>query len=357
MLTLTPRRHCTIAVAAWLALALQPARALAQEPAPTSRAELIEQAKKEKNTALQPYTPNKLETAIDRAEDLFLSGRLHWHPFFESAYAGGGFTLGAGYRRFVSPYNTIDLRGSITFSGYKRIEAEFLAPRLFDRRGVLSVLGGWREATTVGFYGLGTGATSVDDRANYSFNQPYASAMLDVWPTRRLFVLRGGLEVSQWEQEAGGGSAPSVEEVYTPATLPGLGSLSTYVHTHGIVGIDSRPRRATRDAAASTASPLTTSPIPTTPTASRKSTTRPFSTSRCCAMPGCCRCARRVETTSRRRRARFRSSCCRRSAAGRRCAAFRAGASATATACCCRRNGASWSTGFSTRRCSTTPAR
>ena len=213
---------------------------MAQEPAPTSRTAAIEQAKAEKNTALQPYTPNKLETAIDRAEDLFLSGRLHWHPFFESAYAGGGFTLGAGYRRFVSPYNTIDLRGSITFSGYKRIEAEFLAPRLFDRRGVLSVVGGWREATSVGFYGIGTGATSVDDRANYSFNQPYASAMLDFWPTRRLLLLRGGLELSQWNQEAGGGSAPSVDEVYTPATLPGLGASPTYLHVQGTVGLDSR---------------------------------------------------------------------------------------------------------------------
>ena len=31
--------------------------------------------------------------------------------------------------------------------GYKRIEAEFMAPRLFNRRGSLSVIGGWREAT------------------------------------------------------------------------------------------------------------------------------------------------------------------------------------------------------------------
>ena len=129
---------------------------------------------------------------------------------------------------------------AITFSGYKRIEAEFLAPRLFNRRGVLSVIGGWREATTVGFYGIGTGPTSVDDRANYSFTQPYVSTTLDFWPTRRLFVLRGGLEFSQWSQEGSDSSEPSVEEVYTPETLPGLGASPTYLHVQGTAGFDSR---------------------------------------------------------------------------------------------------------------------
>jgi hypothetical protein len=235
-----PRRHRAIAMAAWLAFTLVPSPVPAQDLTTASRVAVIEQAKADKAANVRPYEPSKVEATIDRVEDIFLSGRLHWHPYFQSAYAGGGFTLGAGYSRFVSPYNTVDLRGSITFSGYKRLEAEFRAPRLFDRRGVLSVIGGWREATSVGFYGIGTGPTSVDDRANYSFTQPYASATLDLWPTRRLLVLRGGLEVSQWTQEAGGGSAPSVDEVYTPETLPGLGASPTYVHTQGMAGLDSR---------------------------------------------------------------------------------------------------------------------
>ena len=234
------RRHRVLAVAVWLALAFLPSLVAAQDLATTSRTAVIEQAKAEKVAASRPYEPGKVEAAIDRAEDILRTGGLHWHPFFDSAYAGGGFTLGAGYRRFVSPYNTIDLRGSITFSGYKRIEAKFMAPRLFDRRGRLSVIGGWREATSVGFYGIGTGPTSVDDRVNYAFTQPYASTTLDFWPTRRLFLLQGGLELSQWSQESGGGSDPSVEEVYTPDTLPGLGASPTYVHVQGTAGIDSR---------------------------------------------------------------------------------------------------------------------
>jgi hypothetical protein len=223
--------------AALIAILLSGVAAEAQE---TREAE-IARAKAEKVGALQPYEPSKAEQLIERAEDMLLSGRLHWHPFFDSAYSGGGFTVGAGYRRYVSSYNTLDVRGSITPSGYKRVEAEFLAPRLFRRRGVLSVIGGWREATQVGFYGTGTASTTQDDRANYSFTQPYVTGRLEVRPTRKWLVLGGGLEYSQWDQGTGSGSAPSVEEIYTPATLPGLGASPTYLHAQGFAAFDTRP--------------------------------------------------------------------------------------------------------------------
>jgi hypothetical protein len=221
----------------------QPAQA---EPAqtqpapPETRAAVLAQARAAKKPTVRVYEPNKAEEWLDRAEKLLLTGGLRWHPFFDSAYAGGGFTLGAGYRHFVSPYNTVDVRGSITLSGYKRVEAEFLAPRLFNRRGTVSVIGGWREATQVGFYGIGTTQTTSGDRTNYSFTQPYVAGRIAVWPTRRLFVVGGGLEYSQWDQGPGSGTAPSVEEVYTPETLPGLGAKPTYLHAEGSAALDWR---------------------------------------------------------------------------------------------------------------------
>jgi hypothetical protein len=193
-----------------------------------------------KDTTLTHYEPNKAEAYVKKLEQTFMGGVVHWHPFFDSAYAGGGFTVGAGYTKHVSAYNTFDVRGSYTLTSYKRIEAEFLAPRVFDRRGVLSVVGGWREATQVGFYGTGTGNTSKDDRTNYSFRQPYASALLDVRPRRNFLKFSGGLEYSQWEQRPGEGSVPSVEEAYTPATLPGLGATVTYLHSQVAAAFDWR---------------------------------------------------------------------------------------------------------------------
>ena len=217
--------------------------ALAQSSAPEAdtRAAQIVTAQQQKAHELKVYEPNKAEVWVKKLEEQFLTGSLHWHPFFDSAYSGGGFTLGAGYARYVSAYNTIDLRGSVTPSGYLRFETEFRAPRVFNRRGVLSVLGGWREATQVGFYGFGTDPTSKDDRANYGFRQPYVSATLDMRPKRNWIVLGGGVDYSQWDQRPGEGDQPSVEEVYTPAALPGLGAKVTYLHAQGTAAADTRP--------------------------------------------------------------------------------------------------------------------
>jgi len=207
-----------------------------------SRTELIEQAEQAKSEAMKPAAPGKAEAYVARISDAFLSGQMHWHAFWQNAYSGGGFTVGAGYTRFVSAYNTVDVRGSITPSGYKRLEAEFLAPDLFKRRGILSVIGGWREATQVNFFGLGQ-TTPQENLTNYGFTQPYLHARLEVFPTRKLLVARGNFELSQWNQGSGSGSSPSIETVYTPATLPGLGASPVYLHTQGMVGIDSRPAR------------------------------------------------------------------------------------------------------------------
>jgi hypothetical protein len=235
-------RAATIMATALTGVSLCGAPVAAQEtPQPTTRAAILEQAQAEKATALHPFKPGKAEAIFDKVEDAFLTGNVHWHPFFDSAYAGGGFTLGAGYIQHVSSYNTLDLRGSITFSGYKRIEAAFVAPRLFNRRGSLTAIGGWREATQVGFYGIGNENTSKNNRANYQFDQPYGSATLDLWPTRQFLLLEGGLELSKWSQGPGSGTAPSVEQVYTPQTLPGLGASPIYLHSQGTLGFDSRP--------------------------------------------------------------------------------------------------------------------
>jgi hypothetical protein len=208
-------------------------------PEAATRQAAIEQAQAEKDRDLQPHLPSKGERLANRAEDIILHG-LTWYPFFESAYQGGGFPLGVGYRRYVSPYNQIDVRGSYTLSGYKRAETEFLAPHLFNRRGVLSLLGGWREATEVGFYGVGADSL-VEHRTGYDFRQPYARATLTVRPTRRRWLLQGATEWTEWQQGASRGSFPSIDTRFTPQTLPGLNADVTYFHSQATMGFDWRP--------------------------------------------------------------------------------------------------------------------
>ena len=240
------RRLVIVTAVALAASIWRPPAARAQDaeqaPEATSRGGLIEQLEQAKFDALQPAAPGKAEAYVARISDMFLSGNMHWHAFWQNAYSGGGFTVGAGYLTHVSPYNFLDVRGSYTFSGYKRLESEYIAPELFGRRGRLSVLGGWREATQVNFYGLGQN-TKQENLVNYGFTQPYIGANLEVFPTRRLLTLTGAVDVSQWNQGPGSGSSPSIEQKYTPATLPGLGASPVYFHSLGTIGIDSRPAR------------------------------------------------------------------------------------------------------------------
>jgi outer membrane protein assembly factor BamA len=100
-------------------------------------------------------------------------------------------------------------------------------------------IGGWREATQVGYYGLGND-TAKSDRANYGFKQLYGMATFGMRPRRTPFAFQAGLETSQWEQTPGSGAVSSIDEVYTPESLPGLGATITYLHSHATVGVDTR---------------------------------------------------------------------------------------------------------------------
>jgi len=216
----------------------------AQSPEPQREVETrqatIANATADKADDLHPYEVTSAERVILRVENRFNNEAIRLHPYFQNAYRGGGFAAGAGYMFHTGEYSTLDVRGSYSIKSYKLAEAEFVAPRLFDRRGELTVLGGWRDATEVPFHGFGMN-TSTGDVANYGFEQPFGSASLKLRPTRRLLMIRGGFEASRWDLKSGQGTSPSVDEVYTPTSLPGLDATTTYLHSQATVGLDSRP--------------------------------------------------------------------------------------------------------------------
>jgi hypothetical protein len=100
------------------------------------------------------------------------------------------------------------------------------------------VIGGWREATQVPFYGLG--ASEAENRVSYGFTQPHASALLTLRPTRRFLVVNGGLEYVQWDLQPGRDSPP-IESIFPPGTLTGVDATVNYLHTQAGFGLDWRP--------------------------------------------------------------------------------------------------------------------
>src|SRR6185369_9649489 len=84
----------------------------AQTPEPDTREAAVEQAQREKARNLHPYVPGRTEQLITKASNAFANPTTKWHPYFQNAYRGGGFALGAGYMQHVSAYNFVDVRGS-----------------------------------------------------------------------------------------------------------------------------------------------------------------------------------------------------------------------------------------------------
>jgi hypothetical protein len=212
---------------------------LAQSSEPDTRQGVIETAAAEKATDLKPYQVTTAEKWVTKIERRFTGQVVRLHPFLEPAYSGGGFTVGSGYTFHPSPYSTLDVRGSYSIREYKLAEAEFNHPRLFDRRAALNIRGGWRDATEVAFHGVGM--DSPDQHLTFGFEQPYGSASLTVRPTRRLLFVRGGFEAAEWDLKPGRTAESSYDSVYTPRTLAGVDTDTTYLHTEATVGIDSRP--------------------------------------------------------------------------------------------------------------------
>jgi hypothetical protein len=85
----TPRITLALVASALLLCATQPASAQSP-PAGDTRAARLAAEKAEKAKQLKPYEPNKAEVLVKKLEEQFLTGAMHWHPFFTSAYSGGG---------------------------------------------------------------------------------------------------------------------------------------------------------------------------------------------------------------------------------------------------------------------------
>ena len=208
--------------------------ALAQE----SREALIASKQAEKSAQLRRYEPEGAERFIRKVEHVFISQPSGLYPWFESVYSGGGFTLGAGYRQYYGDRTHADLKGLYSITGYKLIELSTDSWGHAGGRLDLHARGGYRDATQVAYYGLGN--DSPPDGSNFRMKQSYVGGDLQARPGG-FTTFGAGLTYEEYKLESGTGSEPSIEEIFTPETAPGLGSSPAYLHSVVSGGIDSRP--------------------------------------------------------------------------------------------------------------------
>jgi hypothetical protein len=186
-----------------------------------------------------PFTPAPGERIVKAIEQVLYGTPDGFYPYLASVYSGGGFTGGVGYRDYVGDSAFWDVKGLYSIKGYKMVEATAATFGLMDGRLALGARTGWRDATEVGYYGLGEESTR-GDRANFGFEQTWAGGDARFQPTS-WFRTEASLLFEKYSQSPGEGSHPSIETVYTPATAPGLGQDPAYVHASVGAAVDTRP--------------------------------------------------------------------------------------------------------------------
>lgn len=204
-----------------------------------TREEEIAVKQAEKATHLAPRVPTRVETLLGRVRRSFTEQPKGFYPVFDSAYSGGGFTLGAGYQQFTGDRSYWNVTALYSVRSYKRFEATFGSPGhvagLFDVRTRV----GWRDATQVRYHGLGM--DSPEDRSvAFRMQQGYGGADLIVRP-KPWIVLRGGGVVEDFTLKDPKGDLTPVEGAHDSTSAPGLGASPTYFHSVGSAGIDTRP--------------------------------------------------------------------------------------------------------------------
>lgn len=202
-----------------------------------SRADVIAAEQRAKAAELKPREAGTAERWVTAVRRELLDEPNGLYPFFASVYSGGGFTLGAGYRQFFGDRTHWDLKGLYSVKSYKLFELS--TDSWGHANGRIDFHGrvGWRDATQVAFYGLGIG--SPDQRSNFRLKQTYFGGDVNVRPGG-FTVFGAGLAYEDYSLEEGQGTQPSIEEIFTPDTAPGLGVSPTYFHTHASAGLDWR---------------------------------------------------------------------------------------------------------------------
>jgi len=225
---------CGVGLSLTMALVAVPREVAAQD----TRAGEIGQKQAEKAAKVEPYKPTGVEKFMQRIEDSYVSPPSGFYPAFGSVYPGGGLALGVGYRQFFAREAVFDVNGMYSIKAYKKVEVGARVPWNQSGRVFFGVRGGWRDATQVGFYGLGPDSEKAD-RRNFRLQETYGIGTLTFKPSDWT-KLEGEVGYEGYTNEGGAGRSPSIETLYNGVTAPGLFIDTSYIHSQGTAAIDWR---------------------------------------------------------------------------------------------------------------------
>ena len=248
----TLRRNipCGLLVAA-LIVSFAPTRAFAQsQSGPTTRAEVIEQQRREKRALLWPERTSPIAEIVNGFVERGLldgvtsglGGGNGLQFVLGGMRSGQGMSVGAGYRRSDLWNDRFGfrstVRGSVPQLAYM-VDTQLYFPSLFTERGFLDIYTKYENSPEMDYYGEGPNS-SIEDITSYTLE--------DLW-----LVARGGWAFFDYLRIGGTAGliqartspghrtgVPSIEEVFDPSTVPGLFIDGKFMQTGLFLQVDWR---------------------------------------------------------------------------------------------------------------------
>jgi hypothetical protein len=227
-----------------LACVLLSAAVAAQEPTAATRVELLQKMREQKAEALRPPEPKGVERALLYIEKHRILDRFSvadgWYPRLGGLTTGGGFAGGAGYRKHLLS-DQLFLNGSAAIStkSYKEVMAHASLPALWNDRIEVGSTFRWHDFPQEDFFGIGNDSAE-SARTNYSLESTDINAQVAFKPRR---WLRIGTGIGLFSPTIGRGKDPrfpSIEQLFTDATAPGLTDQPTYSYKNLFIEFDFR---------------------------------------------------------------------------------------------------------------------
>jgi hypothetical protein len=217
--------------------------AAAQTPAtPASRAEENAQAQAEKAKETHPPRLNWLQQrflAIEERGGFGIPAKGLWFAFGDIK-SGSGIALGPTYTHIWGNGTLVQAKAAYSLRNFKMGQVFVQAPPLAQGRLTINGRGRWQDAPELAVYPLGMSEKIRADYAETMTEFSGQAVFRPVW----FVALGGGSGIENYETDGADSRRSSVEELFTPASMPGLLADPNYIHSFVSAGIDSTKARS-----------------------------------------------------------------------------------------------------------------
>jgi len=194
---------------------------------------------------LTPERNTGAEKALRKIQDDSLLQRINYGfnglgTKLGGMVTGGGFGVGPQYLRTDLRDGTINVGASAQIStrNYRRADANFALPKLFDGKAMLDVRATYRDYRGIQYYG--PGPDSLKNRTNYKLEDTALDAAFALTPLRFVKVGGAGGVLNVNVGPGKDSRFASSDATFTPAQAPGIGDQTDFLRYGAFGHVDWR---------------------------------------------------------------------------------------------------------------------